>query len=341
MSYVVDILFAEVPWTSRSLFGTSYNIPGFLETLEPQNIFSCYLELLILIPAMIVVSIYVWVITTISLFHKNVVILLIWAYFWYFLGALARIPILLIQLHFFEDQYPIILFLASFLRIEFYICCPMTIPMVVIERVLATHFVSDYEKNHRVWISYLFLPIFFIFSQFLSLPLFLKKVLVIYGAIGMLFVCGLLGFFNILYWVNWRTLKKMEKNSMEYTLSKKYQIEENLRIMWFLRRIGISIIVFACLFTIVMLFPWKHLFDFQLNLSDVIVYLDVCIAGCSIIVPLIVFYTLYKSENSAFLRKIRWLFRIPLPLPQPTIQIAPVFRDESKVYFDQLQNSWK
>ncbi|CAI5442629.1 unnamed protein product [Caenorhabditis angaria] len=339
MSYLIEIFLSEIPWISRNLSEISYNVPGFREVLSSQNRYCFYFELFLLFPSIFFLSIYAWLITIITVFHKNVTILLIWAFVWYLVGSFARIFILTVQLNIIEDEFPIIMFLANFVRIEFYMNSALTIPMVVIERFLATHFVSDYEKNHRLWISFLFIPAFFIFSQFPTCCLFFKKVTIIYVAFGIFISCGFLGSFFILYLVNLKKLEKIKRNSSEYTLSKKYQIEENLKIMWYLQHIGLSIILFVFLFSIVIIFPWTPLFNIQLNISEIIIYLDVCIAGCAVIVSLIILYTLYTSENSAFSRKIQWLFRISIP--DRRIRISPIFRNETNIYFDQLQNSWK
>ncbi|CAI5443132.1 unnamed protein product [Caenorhabditis angaria] len=132
----------------------------------------------------------------------------------------------------------------------------------------------------------------------------------------------------------------IKRNPMLYTLSKKYQLEENLKVMWYLLRLGYLIFGFICLFMILILFPWK-LFD--LNFADIFFYLDTCLTSGSLIFPSIMLYILYKFENSVFLRKIRWLFRIRVPLADSarTIKISPNVQNETNVYFDQLKNSWK
>ncbi|CAI5443129.1 unnamed protein product [Caenorhabditis angaria] len=59
----------------------------------------------------------------------------------------------------------------------------------------------------------------------------------------------------------------------------------------------------------------------MLQHEDIHFYLDICITSSAVCFPAIVLYILYKKMNSAFLRKIRCLFRIQIPVQK--IKISP------------------
>ncbi|CAI5451805.1 unnamed protein product [Caenorhabditis angaria] len=209
----------------------------------------------------------------------------------------------MVQLELIENS-EIILYICSLLRYECYESFIFFIPVFTVERILSTYFVNDYEKNHRAGILCIIITtVFFTTQLFVYIFAFRRPSMIITIIYVVLSFAGSILIFNILYVSNLQKLRKLRENpSCQYTLSKKYQLEENMRIM-------------------------------------TVSFLDPAIAILLLIFPLLTCFVLYRHKNQGFLRKIKCLtkkWKI-----QETKRIVPTTHNETNIYFEQLQSSWK
>ncbi|CAI5443136.1 unnamed protein product [Caenorhabditis angaria] len=205
--------------------------------------------------------------------------------------------------------------------------------MVVVERIFATYFVSDYEKNHRTWINFIMLPLTFSISQIYSFSLsFFEPILLI----PMIF-CFLMTMFSFitlqfLYLENSRKLGRLKKNPILYTLSKKYQIEENLKVVWYLRAMSYFMLTNCCFLTIFFVGP--SIFGFQeISIRSALRYLDLAVVVICLFMPIAMFSALYYLKHPAFLRRVHFESRVT-----SRVSLKPI--NETSVYFSQLNISW-
>ncbi|CAI5451806.1 unnamed protein product [Caenorhabditis angaria] len=132
----LKIILSDIPFVPHEYQGISYNIPIFLDLDTNLNLFNrllFWIELFAILPSMIFVSWIIWMLSSISLFHKNITV--IWCYVNVFLmaGAASRIYLVMIQLNL-VPKLEIVLYLTSFIRIECYEGFLLIIPVVTIER---------------------------------------------------------------------------------------------------------------------------------------------------------------------------------------------------------------
>ncbi|CAI5443128.1 unnamed protein product [Caenorhabditis angaria] len=135
----------------------------------------------------------------------------------------------------------------------------------------------------------------------------------------------------------------IKRNPMLYTLSKKYQLEENLKVMGNLRQIGFIVYIIVIVFTIIaIIIPWDKFLIIDLELKDLLFFHDIFLTSGVLLFPIAALLMLYKSKNPAFLRKIQWLFRLTANKRIDIKCVKPInLQNETNIYFDQLQNSWK
>ncbi|CAI5443118.1 unnamed protein product [Caenorhabditis angaria] len=340
----MEILLSPLPFiTYHSQFpNLTFKIPIYIDLDQPLDLIlkiTFYIELVILIPSMIILSYFVWIVFTLSLLHRNISFIIVLAAIHFNISGVSRFYILLVQLDFIEE-HPLALLFASFSRIEFYICAIGGYPIVAFERFFATYYVSDYENTTRNWL----LSIIILVHTILPLPLAYFTLMTDYpliialGGSG-LAVIGSQIILHVLYEFNVNESLKMKKNPMMYTLGKKFQLEENLHVMWILRGVGIILIFLALILVVILIFPWKSIIGFQ-NYTDFYCSIDLLLALSSILLPIFMGHILYVKGNPGFLRKTQWIFGKSKKSTLPPVKDV-VIRDETRLYFTQLEMSWR
>ncbi|CAI5443116.1 unnamed protein product [Caenorhabditis angaria] len=339
----MDTFLSPLPFISYNFESANFTfkIPIYIELEQPLDsmlmIIFC-MEFLALIPSMIIMSYFIWIIYSISLVHRNISILILVALINFNISGISRFYILLVQLKLIQE-HPLALLIASLFRIEFYGCAIAGFPITAIERFFATYYLGDYESSNRHWILYALIPLLIISPQ----PLVYLTLLTDYPLIFPLGVSGIAIFgsqifFNILYRFNENERLRIKQNPMMYTLGKKFQLEENLHVMWILRAVGHILIFLALILIIILVFPWQTLLGFE-NYTEFYCAVDLVIALSSLFLPIVMGRLLYVKRNPGFLRKIQWMFGNSR---KPTVStVKSVMRDETSVYFRQFDMSWK
>ncbi|CAD6199433.1 unnamed protein product [Caenorhabditis auriculariae] len=149
-----------------------------------------------------------------------------------------------VPIYLFDDILYMPLLVGGFLRFRYFVLTSWVMPAMVVERGIATYFVSDYERNTRPYISIIAVIISQIVSTVLVI-LMANTVITYTVAVSIYFGFGLFGLTLFVYLVfrNHHLLNRLNnsKSYMSlYTLSLKYQIVENIRVL-----IAIKVIIFA------------------------------------------------------------------------------------------------
>ncbi|CAI5443134.1 unnamed protein product [Caenorhabditis angaria] len=238
------------------------------------------------------------------------------------------------------DPSSTLLFISSLTRIEFYACAICGVPLTVIERLLATIFVKDYELKHRRWICLIIIPGIWILAQFLVIPsTFLEEVPMIFplSLIVLIFLISIISF-GFLYRFNKRKLELILKiHPRFYSLSKKFQLEENLKVMWLIRSISIVLFILTLILILILILP--SIGSDQKTLYSTV---DLILALSSILMPCAMIFYLRSTRHCGFLRRTDWIFQFRRKVGgvRRTHRVTTTHLD-TEVYFSQLNITWK
>ncbi|CAI5443117.1 unnamed protein product [Caenorhabditis angaria] len=338
----MEILLSPLPFITyhSQLPSLTFKIPIYIDLDQQLDLMlkiTFYIELVILIPSMIILSYFVWIVYTLSLVHRNISIIIVIVAMHFNISGISRFYILLVQLNVIPE-HPLALLISSLSRIEFYGCVIGGFPLTAFERFCATYFVSDYESTKRNWLLLIIVSALITIPQplvFLTLLTDYPLIIPLGGSV--LVIIGSQMIFHILYQYNVIVSLKMKKNPMMYTLGKKFQLEENLHVMWILRGAGLMLIILALFLCAILIFPWKSVISFD-NFTEFYCFIDLIIALASIVLPIFMGRIMYVKKHPGFLRKINWMLRSRKPIISPA---RAVIRDETSVYFRQLEMSWR
>ncbi|CAI5443135.1 unnamed protein product [Caenorhabditis angaria] len=127
-----ESLFSPIPFLISKWHNLTYTIPT-VEKFQDAITFFNYFELSIMPISLIIFIYFIFVLNSISLFHRNISILLHYSLFWIVVGFISRFYILFVRIRIVgidED----LLFVASFLRLQCYGNILTVQSMVVVER---------------------------------------------------------------------------------------------------------------------------------------------------------------------------------------------------------------
>ncbi|KAK5983596.1 hypothetical protein GCK32_002414 [Trichostrongylus colubriformis] len=278
-----------------------------------------------------------------SLFHENLVRISIALFISNYPNVGARVVLFLYEVDVLKleenSAFPIIIAVACFIRIWSMNVVLLYLPSVIIERSFASKYIHDYEKFPRPCIHMTIIPFIYAMSALLAL-------------------CNMLNYFNfailasstavffITYCVAYITLFRRDLVKLRdiksgryqkyntYTLSTKFQLEENLRVMKILMQLSITWAVcalFACL-------------SFVLATIILVDYLQWSQMS----------YTLLNVLYAISLNAVTWIFtnavgriRLRFSLPWSTkietlqrSRAVDEHRGASQAYFKQLNTAW-
>ncbi|VDO61950.1 unnamed protein product [Haemonchus placei] len=130
----------------------------------------------------------------------------------------------------------IIIATAAFVRTWSSCVAAVYLPAAIIERGFASKFIKDYEKNSRKWISAVIVLSVYVVSAIDTAILLVGYVSLFYFAMGFaLFIVLCCSSYTALYRRDSAKLRDISrgviKKNVVYTLSTKFQLKENLRVM--------------------------------------------------------------------------------------------------------------
>ncbi|CAI5442295.1 unnamed protein product [Caenorhabditis angaria] len=182
--------------------------------------------------------------------HRNLKVILLFQTLHFWAGNIARIYFILIQFSFIDIQPNFLLFICSFSRFQHYSIGACTSIVLGLERVFATIFVTKYEQQKNLWVSSVCIFYLIIHSQILAIPMIFSNISRIFFIVFTGFTTiSALAIFFVLHRVNQKNLQKLNrilKNSQSdpnvvYSLSRKFQLEENIRVLDLYRNVGVAL----------------------------------------------------------------------------------------------------
>ncbi|XGW12005.1 hypothetical protein V3C99_013016 [Haemonchus contortus] len=146
------------------------------------------------------------------------------------------------------------------------------LPSVVIEQCFASKFIVDYEKIPRVWISGIIISLGYILSAIVATSVllgFYNVVVLVGGFCVLMTICCLL--YIALYRRDSARLRDINRGvtpkNIVYTLSTRFQLAENLRVLKILMQLSIAMAV-SCVATCI-LFGLSEVFEDDAQLSRI------------------------------------------------------------------------
>ncbi|EPB74793.1 Sre G protein-coupled chemoreceptor [Ancylostoma ceylanicum] len=258
------------------------------------------------------------------------------------------------------------LLIASLLRMWFFIAAAGFLKAVLVERACASYFIVDYENKARQWISTTII-VFSLFATFVftisfmfseSLPAineelqFVNLIAVLYPVVaglagGSFSALAALAVSAILYRRNRSQLLNLDKGitaaSIEYTLSIKFQLMENIRVM----RI---VVATFCLMAGVIVFALSLLALAFIQFDEFPDKAQLCFAFYDLIVALtITFLTLAFAVHMGEWRRVylhfpptirQFCLRKFAALEGKRVTHIREHENAGQQYFDQLKKAW-
>ncbi|KAK5985187.1 hypothetical protein GCK32_018070 [Trichostrongylus colubriformis] len=213
------------------------------------------------------------------------------------------------------------------------------LPSVLVERAFASKFVTDYEKLPRSWIYMTIIPSGYLMSVFASFSSML-------GCFNTTITAALIATFFIVFCIAFvtvfrRNLVKLRainrgdyKPSTIYTLSTKFQLKENLKMMKILMQLAIMWAVTTVIGCLSFVLTTNILTDSTQWSRVGFQILNVCYAISSNVIVLIFTNALHGMNLQSF-----WpcaTGRGIIPQRQPINE----HRGASNAYFDQMNTAW-
>ncbi|CAI5443125.1 unnamed protein product [Caenorhabditis angaria] len=245
-----------------------------------------------------------------SIFHQNLIFLLGLEMVFYFFACFSRIYLIFVQLKYITDFDTVYFFLSGYFRFQHYGLAICVIPAIAVERSFATYYVADYESKNRPLVTLTCLLYLYLHSQIFSIPIFLLQppllFTMLFAAISMSFSKIILTFLKNFNLAEFRKLSwKAERHEINYTIGKKFQVEENLRVMWFLRGLSLMFLILIIIVIFVMIIPLVVLGRKTAYAQFMIAMFDYILAMAGVVVPIICLIFLRKKKNLPIFNKIR------------------------------------
>ncbi|CAB3406074.1 unnamed protein product [Caenorhabditis bovis] len=223
-------------------------------------------------------------------------------------------------------------------------------PVTMIERLLASFLMADYEKKPRRYISILLIVILYGWAVFCGITFIFELLPTYFHGISSLSLnfCALLAcFFNEYY--NRRKLANSlvaSKDIPNYSLSQRYQISENLKTAMLFKRGIVVAIFFSILCVIMILLSSIYKSDNMFNWIQIGFNYAAIIYGVGIPAAMYYYDENWKRDLIMFFNK--WVLRKLPATVNAERSLKSTFGErmiheknrETAIYFQQLQQDW-
>ncbi|CAI5441607.1 unnamed protein product [Caenorhabditis angaria] len=277
--------------------GFYYWLPVFIESEEAKApiIFAVYsVEMLMIFLAISMNIYFVYYIIKVCSLHTNLRFILGCYAFYSIFGVGSRVWLFILQLGFIEsNELMMMTFICACIRVEFFALSTFLLPVIVFERAFATYYVMNYETEKRRWVALISLFIGIILTFSFSLPSLFTMTSSIYYVVLNIFVISSASLtFYVITKYNEEKLQKLKlcensSNNEKYTLSARFQCDENLRVFKVLRYLFVTICcTMGCIvFCYIMA---KFVFEKGSTMSNLFIsFFDFFIAFSLILLPVV------------------------------------------------------
>uniref|UniRef100_A0A8R1DH97 Uncharacterized protein n=1 Tax=Caenorhabditis japonica TaxID=281687 RepID=A0A8R1DH97_CAEJA len=243
ISKIPSQLAAPIPLVEGQWLNITFDVPILVDISVPLTatlitIYTC--ELFFIVCGMFLMVYFNYFINTSRVIHVNLQYLLCVCTGLYLMASAARFYMLLVQFKVVTELNTPFLLLAGIIRLEHYGLSLSSVLVVTVERSFATYYVIDYESKRRVWVAVFCGFIGFVYTQFFVIPITFFKAPLYY----ILLFSSLWAFFAtlLLFGLQKFNAKELQRLSFKaetsqktkwvnYTLSKKFQVEENVKVI--------------------------------------------------------------------------------------------------------------
>ncbi|XGW12001.1 hypothetical protein V3C99_013014 [Haemonchus contortus] len=226
--------------------------PQPLGPIHPATWILFAIEFLAMVFAVVYIPFIIRILNKTPLLHKNVVRISMALLFLYYPNLLSRAVLFFYELRIMtpegSDFYYIIIVAATFTHSWCSCAMALYLPSVIIERCFASKFIVDYEKISRTWISGIIISFGYILSAIIATSVLLGRynvVVLVVGFCVLMTICCLL--YVALYRRDSAKLRDINRGvipgNVTYTLSTKFQLTENLRVLKILMQLSIVMVV--------------------------------------------------------------------------------------------------
>ncbi|CAB3405334.1 unnamed protein product [Caenorhabditis bovis] len=131
-----------------------------------------------------------------------------------------------------DPEHSMVLIIASYLQYYYFGCACVISSAFAAERYFATRYVAIYEKQKMVWVIYVVCSLVAILAMICAILMQFEIVRILYMTIfGLTLSISSFFFFIILYYMNIRRLQQVQEVNESYTLSIRFQLNENIVTM--------------------------------------------------------------------------------------------------------------
>ncbi|XGW12002.1 hypothetical protein V3C99_013015 [Haemonchus contortus] len=317
--------------------------PEPLRPVHPAIWIILTVEFLAMVFAVVYIPFVIRILHKTPLLHKNVVRMSKALLFLYYPNLLSRTVLILYELSIMTHEgsgFDYIIIVAATWTHSWCSCAmSLYLPSVIIERCFASKFIVDYEKISRTWISGIMIFMDYMVSAIIATSVLLgyyNFVVLVAGFCILVIICCLL--YVALYRRDSEKLRDINRGvipeNVTYTLSTKFQLTENLRVLKILMQLSIVMAV-SCVATS-LIYVLSEVFKEDAQLSRfyfTLTNLSLAMEGDVFIVVFMVALGLHQ-------------FRSIIPLSSKfgiTSKISTVndHRGAYNAYFHQMSSTWK
>uniref|UniRef100_A0A1I7TS15 Serpentine Receptor, class E (Epsilon) n=1 Tax=Caenorhabditis tropicalis TaxID=1561998 RepID=A0A1I7TS15_9PELO len=343
---ILSLLGEPIPLVEGHWLNITFDVPILVDINAPSTPILQFIycsEFILIFIGMFLMVYFTHFVNSIGIIHLNLQHLFVFFTFLYILGSFARFYMILVQLKIVTDLDTPYLLLSGLIRMQHYGVSLSSILVITVERSFATYYVIDYEAKTRNWVSVFCAFVSLVYTQCFIIPIcFFKASLlyiiiyaVLFAVLAKIVLMGLHQF-NVQESkrLSWKAENLRKMKNVNYTLSKKFQVEENLlEVMSFML---VFLIFFVTIFIVV---PRVYLGTESYSGQIMISLFDINLALGAILIPFICMWQLRKTKDLPFTQNMYCLKN----KRREERQVNPitVFEDVTKSYFDQFHTSWQ
>ncbi|XGW12007.1 hypothetical protein V3C99_013018 [Haemonchus contortus] len=313
------------------------------ESVHPEIWILFTVEFLAMVFAVVYIPFIIRILNKTPLLHKNVVRISEALLFLYYPNILSRFVLFLHELSIVEHEGNVVCYIiivvASFVHSWCSCAMALYLPSVIIERCFASKFIADYEKISRTWISGIIIALGYIVSAIIAASIllgFYHSVVLVVGFCVLMTICCLL--YIALYRRDSERLRDINRGvipkNVIYTLSTRFQLTENLRVLKILMQLSIVMAV-SCVATS-FFFVLSEVFKNHIQFSRFCFALTNLSLAMESDVFIIVFMISLGLHQFRSVIPLSSKFGITPPLPKVNDH-----RGAYNTYFNQISSTWK